>query len=237
MPDMTKPTGHLAAWRSFRLFEPLGADVLAEVGAAAHRREWAAGATLFQRGDPGDYLVALLSGRIRLALGTAQGRELVLRHAEPGDLFGELSLFDGAPRSAEATALVASAGYVLTKRDFDQIAARHPSLRDAATLYLCRMLRDTTEQLEGIALYTLEARVARFLLFTLRQIHGDDLPPNPLLRLEINQSDLAAVLGASRPKVNRALQALRDTGAVQRRGEAMECDTAALIRLAEPQPE
>ena len=99
------------------------------------------------------------------------------------------------------------------------------------------MLRDTTEQLEGIALYNLEARVARLLLFTLRHFHGDELPPNPMLRLEINQSDIAAVLGASRPKVNRALQALRDSGAVRRDGNAMECDVAALQRLAEPEQE
>lgn len=232
---MTKSPVNQAVWRSFRLFEGVNADVLAEVAEAAHRRAWTAGAVLFQRGDAGDYLVALVSGRIRLGVSTAQGRELVLRHAEPGDIFGELSLFDGAPRSAEAVALVASEGFVLGKRDFEQIADRQPSLRIAVTQYLCRMLRDTTEQLEGIALYNLEARVARFLLFTLRQIHGDDLPPMPLLRLEINQSDLAAVLGASRPKVNRALQALRDTGVVQRSGAAMQCDVAELLRIADPQ--
>lgn len=129
--------------------------------------------------------------------------------------------------------MVASDGFVLSGRDFETIAAREPGLRIAVAHYLCRMLRDTTEQLEGLALYNLEARVARFLLFTLRQIHGDDLPPNPLLQLEINQSDIAAVLGASRPKVNRALQSLRDAGILQKTGEAMECDVAALSQIAD----
>lgn len=223
-----------ALWRSFRLFEALDENVLQQVANAAQRRQWSAGMILFQRGEAGEYLVALTSGRVRLSVGTPQGKELVLRHAEAGDVFGELSLFDGAPRSAEATALVATEGFVLSKRDFEAIATREPSLRIAVTHYLCRMLRDTTEQLEGIALYNLEARVARFLLFTLRQIHGDDLPPNPLLLLEINQSDIAAVLGASRPKVNRALQSLRDAGILQKSGEAMECDVAKLLQIADP---
>ncbi|MGO4906695.1 Crp/Fnr family transcriptional regulator [Pseudorhodobacter sp. W20_MBD10_FR17] len=221
-------------WRSFRLFEALDDPVLTKIANAAQRRHWPSGTTLFQRGDTGDYLVALASGRIRLAVGSAQGKELVLRHAEAGDIFGELSLFDGAPRSAEAVAVIDSAGFVLPKSDYDAITLQEPSLCSAVTHYLCRMLRDTTGQLESLALYTLEARVARFLLFTLRQIHGDDLPPNPLLLLEINQSDIAAVLGASRPKVNRALQSLRDAGIIQKSGDAMECNVALLHSIADP---
>lgn len=229
-----KPGGRMAFWRSFRLFETLDDGILQQIADAAHRREWPAGTMMFQRGDAGDYLVALVSGRVRMAVSTAQGRELVLRHAEAGDVMGELALFDGAPRSADAVTLTATEAYVLTRRDFDMIAAREADLRVAIIHYLCRMLRDTTEQLEGLALYNLEARVARFLLFTLRQIHGDELPPNPLLHLEISQSDIAAVLGASRPKVNRALQSLRDSGVVRKDGDAMECDVAALLRLAAP---
>lgn len=232
---MNQPQVNHALWRSFRLFESLDPDVLTQIVASAQSRQWPAGTTLFQRGEAGDYLVALTAGRIRLSVSTPQGKELVLRHAEGGDIFGELSLFDGAPRSAEATAVVASEGFILSRRDFDAIAMSEPALRIAVTHYLCRMLRDTTEQLEGLALYTLEARVARFLLFTLRQIHGDDLPPNPLLQLEINQSDIAAVLGASRPKVNRALQSLRDAGILQKAGDAMECNVAALLQIADPQ--
>lgn len=231
---MVKSPINQALWRSFRLYADLEQAVLTQIADASQRRQWPAGVTLFQRGDPGDYLVALLSGRIRLAVSSSQGRELVLRHAESGDVFGELSLFDGAPRSADASALIDSEGFVLSKRDFEAIAAREPGLRIAVSHYLCRMLRDTTEQLEGLALYNLEARVARFLLFTLRQIHGDDMPENPVLRLEISQSDIAAVLGASRPKVNRALQSLRDGGVIEKSGDAMECNVGLLLQIAEP---
>jgi CRP-like cAMP-binding protein len=229
----TKSALNQNLWRNIRLFETLDCRILRQVSAAAIGRQWPAGTTLFQRGDPGDYLVALTAGRVRLAVSTAHGKELVLRHAEVGDLFGELSIFDGAPRSAEATAVVDSEGFVLMKQDFEIIARREPGLSSAVNHYLCQMLRDTTEQLEGLALYTLEARVARFLLFTLRQMHGKKLPANPALRLDINQSDIAAVLGASRPKVNRALQSLRDAGIIQKTGSGLDCNVALLQQIAE----
>jgi CRP-like cAMP-binding protein len=226
-----------AFWRSFRLFAGLSSEALAELAAAARPRDWAAGQVLFQRGDAGDDLIALAEGRVRLSLGTAQGRELVLRHAEAGDMLGELAVFDGAPRSADAVAVTATTGWVLDRAAMQSLARRHPDLMLSVAAYLCGRLRDTTDQMEGIALYSLEARLARFLLFTLRQIHGDDLPPDPRLRLDINQSELAAVLGASRPKVNRALQGLRDAGAVTRLDDVLACDVARLLTLAEPDAE
>jgi CRP-like cAMP-binding protein len=228
-PGMEKPS----FWRSFALFDGLDPGALQAVAAAAVRVDWPAGAVLFQRGDPGDYLVALGAGRVRLTLGTQAGRELILRHAEAGDTLGEMALFDHAPRSADATALVPTTGYLLYRRAFDDIAARHPALVFTVARYFSRRLRETTDQLESIALYNLEARAARFLLFTLRQIHGEPLPATAVLRLEISQSEIAAVLGASRPKVNRALQALTDAGALVKAGDLWTCDTGALAALAE----
>lgn len=221
-------------WRSFPIFENLGPESLLRIAAAATPQHWRAGALLFQRGDQGSYLVALTSGRVRLTIATPQGRELTLRHAGPGDLLGEMALFDAEPRSADAVAAVATMGHVLQRTAFQQIADLDPGLMQGAARWLCRRLRETTEQLESIVLYNLEARLARFLLFTLKQIHGDDVPPDPALRLEISQSDLAAVLGASRPKVNQALQGLGDAGAIRRDGTIILCDTATLRLIAEP---
>lgn len=223
-----------AFWRSFGLFEALDDETLTLVAAAAVRRDWPAGAMLFQRGDQGDYLVAIAEGRVRLSIGSAQGRELVLRHAEAGDMLGEMAVFDAQPRSATAVAVTPTVGWVLSRRNLDRVADARPALLRQAARYLSIRLRETTDQMEGIALYAIEARLARFLLFTLQQIHGSDLPPDPVLRLEINQSDIAAVLGASRPKVNRALQQLRDRGALVRQDDAMVCDVTILTELAEP---
>lgn len=231
-PRLAKPS----FWRSFDLFSGLAPQALQALSDMAQSRQWAAGEVLFQRGDAGDWMVALAEGRVRLTLLTPQGRELILRHAEAGDSLGEFSLFDGEPRSADATAATPVSGWVLDRARFLALADQHPSLGMAAARYFCQRLRDTTEQLEGIALYQLEARLARFLLYTLRQINGDDddLPEVAALRLPISQGELAAVLGASRPKVNRALQALQEAGALERSGEVWQVTVPALQAAADP---
>lgn len=230
----TEERRKIAFWGSFQMFDGLARDLLLRIDAIAQTRDWPAGTLIFQRGDAGDYMIAIAEGRVRLSIGSAQGRELTLRHAGPGDMLGELALFDAEPRSADAVADQPTRGRLLPRAAFDALAAEHPALTGSALRYLCARLRETTEQMEGIALYGLEARMARFLLFTLRQIHGADLPPDPRLALEVTQTELAAMLGASRPKVNRALVALREAGAIRREGEAMVCDPARLAALAEP---
>lgn len=232
---MEKPAARAAFWRSFDLFAGLDPAALEALAGLAQRRQWQAGETLFQRGDPGDWMLALAEGRVKLTLTTPSGRELTLRLAEAGDSLGEFALVDGEPRSANATALEPSSGWVLDRLRFAALAEAHPALGLSVARYFSRRLRATTEQLEGIALYQLEARLARFLLFTLRQLNGPDLPPEAALRLEISQSELAAVLGASRPKVNRALQSLQELGAIRREGEVWRLDLPALRAAADPE--
>ncbi|MEZ5798037.1 MAG: Crp/Fnr family transcriptional regulator [Paracoccaceae bacterium] len=218
-----------AFWKSFRMFAPLPPEVLEALAAAAQPRRWAAGEALFQRGDDGDWLLALETGRIRISLTTVAGRDLVLRQVGPGEMLGELALFDAEPRSADATAAEPVQGHVLTRAAFRAIAERHPALNQAALAHLSAMLRDTTEQLESIALYQLRARVARFFLFTLTQLNGEDIPDGAALRLAVSQGELAAMLGASRPKVNRVLQEFRDEGVLADDGAGVwRCAVGAL---------
>lgn len=218
-----------AFWKSFRIFAPLPPEALDAVAAAAHRRTWTAGEMVFQRGDPGDWLVGIESGRVRVVLTTSSGRELVLRQAAEGEILGELALFDEESRSADATASEPTVGYVLTRADFRQIAAQHPALNEAALAYLSSMLRDTTGLLESIALYQLRARVARFFLFFLTQLNGKDIPEGAAIRLSISQGELATMLGASRPKVNRILQEFREEGILGDEGAGVwRCNVAAL---------
>lgn len=233
-PDMTKTQSQaLRIWRGAALFEGAGEAVLTALAAASTPVRWNAGETLFQRGDVGDAVIGLATGRVKLSLVTRQGRELVLRHAEGGDFLGEMAFLDPAPRSADATAQEATTGYMLRRADFDRLADRQLLISKAA-VYLCQRLRDTTDQLESIALYGLSSRLARFFLLTLRQINGPDLPPAPRLRLPLTQSELAAILGASRPKVNRAIAELEQAGAIKRIGGILECDPDLLEAFADP---
>ena len=220
-------------WRGAALFDGASEATLAALAAASTAVQWNVGEMLFQRGDVGDSVIGLATGRVKLSLVTRQGRELVLRHAEGGDFLGELAFLDPAPRSADDTAQEPTSGFVLRRVDFDRLADRQLLVSKAA-IYLCQRLRDTTDQLESIALYGLSSRLARFFLLTLRQMNGDDLPPAPRLRLPLTQSELAAILGASRPKVNRAIAELEVAGAIKRTGDVLECDPDLLETFADP---
>lgn len=217
-------------WKSFRMFAPLSAEALDDVAAAAQLRRWSPREMLFQRGDDGDWLVALADGRVKISLLSASGRELVLRQAEGGEMLGELALFDAHPRSADATAVTPVEGWVLTRAAFRDIAARHPALNEAALAHVCAMLRETTGQLETIALYQLRARVARFFLYALERLNdGDEIPDDARIAPGLSQGELGALLGASRPKVNRVLQDFREEGILMDEGNGVwACNLAAL---------
>ena len=231
---MTENTKSLVFWRSFPIFETFDDELIRHVMGIAIPKSWPSGATLFQRGDDGNQMFALASGRIKLSLLTPQGKELTLRHVEPGMILGEMAILDGEPRSADATATMSSKGYVIRKSDFQTLLNTYPHASLAIISYLCNRLRDTTEQLETIALYDIDSRVARFLMAALRQLHGDELPDSANLQLFLSQSEIASILGASRPKINRAIMALEDAGAITRSGTVINCNIQRLTALAEP---
>ena len=231
---MTENTKSLVFWRSFPIFETFDDELIRQVMSIAISKSWPSGATLFQRGDEGSQMIALASGRIKLSLLTPQGKELTLRHVEPGMILGEMAILDGEPRSADAVATMPSKGYVIRKSDFQTLMNTYPQASSSIISYLCNRLRDTTEQLETIALYDIDSRVARFLMAALRQLHGDELPDSANLQLFLSQSEIASILGASRPKINRAIMALEDAGAITRNGTVINCNIQRLTALAEP---
>jgi len=119
----------------------------------ATRRAWDIGTVIFQRGDAGDYLLALVSGRVRLSISTPTGKELVLRHMGPGEVIGKFSLIDGQPKSADATVVQPSSGIVLQRDRFLTVAESRPQLGLALARHLCQQLRSTNYQMESIALH------------------------------------------------------------------------------------
>src|SRR5262245_22073034 len=147
-----------------QLFGGLAPDDLTACAERFRTAHFDKGALLFARGDPGTHLYLLAEGQVRLATATAGGRELSFQVAVTGDIFGEIALLDGWPRSAEATALTPVTAYLLERSAFRELWSRHPSITDAVVSFLCRRLRDVSDKLEAIALYPLEVRLDKFLL-------------------------------------------------------------------------
>ena len=214
------------------LFGGLSGEDLDACAAAFRSMRFGKGATLFARGDPGTHLYLVAEGRVRLAVATDEGRELSFRHAAAGDLFGEIAALDGSPRSADATALTAVTAYGLERNAFRQLWSTRPGISAGVVAYLCRRLRETSDQLEGIALHPLEVRLARFLLLALGGRQAASPGRRVPLELGFSQGELAQLLAASRPKVNTALGALESAGAVGRTLDRLFCDPQKLAQIA-----
>ncbi|MGQ0457210.1 MAG: Crp/Fnr family transcriptional regulator [Hyphomicrobium sp.] len=189
------------------------------------------GQTIFSRGDAGGDLHLLARGRVKISVLTSDGRELSFAHAEPPAVFGELALFDGLPRSADATAVNRVVTLMLSKASLSRLLTQHAPVAEAALKYLSGKLRQADEQLEAIALHPIEARLARFFLTAARQKDPSGKSGKVTLALPISQSELALLIGASRPKVNAALSMLEAEGAIERRGQQVICDVEVLSGL------
>jgi len=217
------------------LFKGLAANELSACAARFREARFTKGQILFSRGDPGTHLYLVEEGQVRLAIGTSEGRELSFQVAVAGDLFGEIAMLDGAPRSAEATALTAVTAYLLDRSAFRALWSAHTTIADSIIAFLCWRVRNASDRLETIALYPMEVRLARFLLIAI----GDrQAPPGRRLPLELgfSQSELAMLLGASRPKINVALGILEKAGAVGRTADRLFCDPGKLAAIAQSEP-
>lgn len=226
-------SGELAVWRSFPIFAEADPRTLAELASRATRRRFPTGQSLFCKGDPGNTLLALTDGRIKMSILSSGGRELLVRVAEPGDLVGEIACLDGGERSTDAFAMTDAEALVLRREDLLDVAARHPDLYQAAITHLAALLRSTNDRLEAVALHPVEVRVARFLMFTLHNLHGPDQGDTATLTPNLTQTDIGLMVGATRSKVNRVLQDFRERGILAQDGTLWRCDIAALRAIVE----
>jgi CRP/FNR family cyclic AMP-dependent transcriptional regulator len=224
-----------------RLVDQLGATPLFGVLDAAERRsialemrevQFAPGQIVFGRGDPGRDIYFVVEGRVRLSVLTPEGRELSFAHAEAGQVFGEIAVLDGGMRTADATAVSKVVAHSLSKSALTRLIETRTTVREAVIRFLCNRVREADQQLEGIALYPIEVRLARFFLAAARQKGMAKPGARVTLDLPISQSELALLIGASRPKVNAALALLQDSGAIERSEKSMICDIDELENIA-----
>ena len=210
------------------LFRGLAPATLERMAALATQRGYRRGEIVFNAGDAGDALFGVVSGRIRISTGTAEGREIFLNIMEPGDTFGEIALLDGGTRTATATAIEAAELVSIRREPFFELLEREPK----AALELLRLcgerLRWTSGLLEDAAFLDAPARLAKRLL-SLGELHGEDSAGGRTVR--ISQEELANFLGASRQSVNEQLQDWKTRGWVALgRGTVTVLDAAALRR-------
>ncbi len=199
------------------LFADFPAAELSGLSKHLTRRTFRRGTMIFHKDQAGDTLYIIESGRVRIFLAAEGGEELTPRELEAGEVFGELALLDGAPRSASVEAIEDTVTYTLNRTEFQRYLAEAPQLSLALIKLLSSRLRELTDYAESLAFLNLEARLARELL-QLAERHG--VATNGLeIDRELTQTQLASMIGATRERVNRALKTFRSQRLIEFRGK------------------
>lgn len=210
--------------RSAAIFAELPDDALARLAARCVRRTYGRNQFLWYQGDDGAHLIVVASGLVKVVLSSPQGGEVVLTTLGPGEISGELAVLDGSPRSAAVVAAEPTTVLLLTRATVLDMLNRYPSVLDALLRSLGNLIRRITEQAGDFVFLDLGGRVAKLLLH-LAEAHGAG---STVLDLRLTQSDLAAMVGATRPAVNRVLQHLAGRGVIEVDGQRI-----VLVNLAE----
>ena len=186
------------------LFATLDQDAAASLRASMNEIELARGDLLFHEGDPGDSLYVVLRGKIKLGRTSGDGRENLVAVLGPGEMFGELSLFDPGPRSAGATALVDSTLLGLSSDELTPWLASRPEVARALLRAIARRLRRTNDSMSDLVFSDVPGRVAKALL-DLSARFGTPAEDGIHVAHDMTQEELAQLVGASRETVNKAL--------------------------------
>jgi CRP-like cAMP-binding protein len=170
-------------------------------------RSYAKGAVVYRRGDPGDSLLVVIKGRIKLTNTTINGKEIVLYYVGQGDIFGDIAALDGKERAVDTVALEDSDVFVIYTRDLLPALTKHPTAMFEVVQALCEKIRIAAAIVEDNTL-EMRGRTARGLLRLARR-HGRMGTGSTHLRLTIPQEELGKYLGMSRANVNRQLGQLK----------------------------
>jgi len=161
------------------------------------------GATIVSRGEPGNSLIAVISGTVKISISSAEGRSAILNLIGPGEIFGEVALLDGLARTADATANTNCEIYVIDRRDFLPFLRSQPGLAMKFIELLCTRLRWTSGQVEEVILQNLPGRLASALL---RLTEKHKLAPSGRT-IAITQQEISEMVGMTRESINKQLRA------------------------------
>ncbi len=195
-------------------FSRLSSDLRSDILSRSSVRRLTDGALLAARGAPADEWCGVARGAVRVSSVSLSGKQVTLTYVEPGTWFGDISLFDGMPRTHDSNAHGETTLLVVRKPDFKELLARHVELYDALLRLNCRRLRLLFDVVEDLNTLPLAARLAKQILLLARS-YGVQQGEEVRIGLQLAQEDLAQLLGASRQRVNQELKALEREGAVR----------------------
>lgn len=183
---------------------------------ARHSRvmEVPAGKTIFRKHDPGDTMIVVISGKVVICSQSTDGREVVFNIINPGEVFGEIAFLDGQERTADARVLENAVCVVLDRRSFLPFLEDNPKVVIELLTVLCERVRSTTVHIEDTAFLEFRSRLAKKLL-AFGQHYGKAVDKGSRIELAISQTELGAMLQATRESVNRQMRTWVKKGVIE----------------------
>ncbi|HEX6691117.1 MAG TPA: cyclic nucleotide-binding domain-containing protein [Burkholderiales bacterium] len=202
-----------AVLKAVPLFASFPEDQLRMLTTVVTRRSLPRSTTVMASGDPTDSLYIVLSGRLKVMMSDAEGKEVILSILTAGEFFGEMGLIDDAPRSASVVSIEPCELLAIAKRDFKKCLAENFDMAQAVMRGLVRRLRDADRKIGSLALLDVYGRVARLLLDMAENVDGEKI-----VTKRLPKQDIAKMIGASREMVSRVMKDLQMGGYIEVRG-------------------
>jgi CRP/FNR family transcriptional regulator, cyclic AMP receptor protein len=212
------------------VFEAMGPEELRRVAEVAVPRRMAAGQVIFREGDSSDTCYVVRNGHARAVRENTDGRMIALAHFGPGDIFGELAMFDSERRSATVEALDELEAIAIAGSDMRRLLREHADIAVKLVIALGRRLREANERLARQSFQTVQSRVAGVLTRLVEQARAEGAGARDVV-LKVTQSEVAQLAGSSRESASRFLAVLERAGIItQGRGRITVHDADALDR-------
>jgi CRP-like cAMP-binding protein len=212
------------------VFSALAEEELVRVADVAVPRRFDGGDVVFREGDESDTCYVVRAGHVRAVREHVDGRSITLANFGPGDIFGELAMFDDECRSATVEALEATEVIAILGGDMRRLLREHPDIAVKLIAALGRRLRESNERLARQSFQTVQSRVASVLTQLVSAARAEGAGDGDVL-ITATQADLAQLAGSSRESASRFLAVLERAGIVsQGRGKLIVHDTEALGR-------
>lgn len=197
------------------LFQGVPPERLELLAPRLRRQAFRRGSMVYLEGDPSDVIQIVIEGCVKVSKVSADGAEIIIMYARPGDTCGlPAALVEGARRATQGEATEDSVLLALDRESLYELLEREPVVMRSVLENVARMARDELEAYSWVAFLDLPARVARKLL-DLAEQYGEPYEGGTRIARRVSQRDLAAMIAASREKVNRAIAGLVEEGAIR----------------------
>lgn len=188
--------------RGHKVFKDLEPEAFQQIVRYAKSRKFTRGGRIFSKGDPGTSLFLVANGTVKIGVSSTDGRDAIFNLIGEGEMFGEVALFDGQPRTADAIANTDCEVLVIDRREFLPFVERQPALAMRFIELLCNRLRWVSAHVEQVMLPDLPGRLAKAIIRLIEKSQARAMPK----RIVVTQQEMSEMVGMSRESINKQLR-------------------------------